>query len=189
VRRFASLMVILFFAGAAQGQTASPPIFPNRQLTPGSVDPSLTPSYLCSHPTSDRRRVPDSLRKKVFAAYHVPISAASKYEVDHFIPLALGGVNTCTDNPTCNLWPEPHQKSFWQIAPGGSETKDVLEGTLYRTMCNKHVAVKDSNWLNGARFAMTSNWQSAYQKYVGGTPGAETLQAKPARKSTRRIKH
>jgi hypothetical protein len=93
------------------------------------------------------------------------------------------------EQPTCNLWPEPHQKSFPQIAPGGSETKDVLEGTLYRTMCQNHVAVKDANWLNAARFAMTSNWQFAYQQYVGTAPSAPAAPPARIRKPAHKAKH
>jgi nicotinamide mononucleotide (NMN) deamidase PncC len=62
---------------------------------------------------------------------------------------------------------------------GGSQTKDVPEGTLYRTMCNKGVAVKDANRLDAARFAMTSDRQRAYQQYVGSVRRAPA--APPAR--------
>jgi len=70
----------VLLAGSAQAENTALRIFPEPQLTPGSIDPSRTPSYLCAHPTSDRRRVPTSLREKVFAAYNVPISTASSYE-------------------------------------------------------------------------------------------------------------
>jgi hypothetical protein len=187
--RWHAIWIWVLLAGSAQAQSTQLRIFPDPQLTPGSTDPALTPKFLCSHPTADRRRVPASLRKKVFAAYNVPISTASSYEVDHFIPLALGGVNTCTDKPTCNLWPQPHQKSFSQIAPWGSETKDVLEGALYRTMCNKGGALKDANWLSAARFAMTGNWQSAYYQYVGGPPSVQTAPPVRSKSSAHRVKH
>jgi hypothetical protein len=188
MRWFAILLWVLL-AGPAQAQGVAPRVLPDWHLTPGSIDPALTPKFLCSHPTSDRRNVPSGLRKQVFAAYNVPISTASKYEIDHFIPLALGGVNTCSDNPTCNLWPQPHQKSFPQIAPWGSETKDALEARLYRTMCSNHAAVKDANWLNNARVAMTSNWESAYQQYVGNAPGTQISQPSRSRKSKHSVKH
>jgi hypothetical protein len=87
-----------------------------------------------------------SLRKAVFAAYGVSFDDRGGYEVDHFLPLFLGGVNTCSDKATCNLWPQPHQKVYSQVAPWGSETKDKLETRLYNTMCVRktHTAVKDA---------------------------------------------
>jgi hypothetical protein len=151
----------------ALGQAQGLQLYPNRQLTPGAINPRLTPTYLCSHPTSDRRNVPVALKKQVFTAYHIPYEARPRYEVDHFVPLALGGVNTCSDNPTCNLWPQPHQKSFPQIAPWGSETKDVLEGALYRTLCARKKPARDAQWLDNARTAMASDWVHAYGVYVG----------------------
>jgi|SRR5262249_3574165 len=159
---FILAVLLLPIHGQAQGLR----IYPDRQLTPGAINPQLTPTYLCSHPTSDRRDVPDTLKKMVFAAYNIRYENRAQYEVDHFVPLALGGVNTCSDNPTCNLWPQPHQKSFPQIAPWGSETKDVLEATLYRTMCVRKKAVKDAQWLDTARVAMASDWERAYRDYV-----------------------
>jgi hypothetical protein len=134
--------------------------YPDMMLTSGSIDPTLTPEYICSHSTSERRSVTTALKKKVFAAYSVPFEDRANYEVDHFIPLALGGVNTCTDNPTCNLWPEPHQKSFPEIAPWGSETKDRLELRLYKMMCAGQISLHD------AQVAISTDWEAAYRQYV-----------------------
>ena len=97
--------------------------------------------------------------------------------------------HSCSNKPRCNLWPEPHQKSFPKISPGGSETKDVLEGTLYRTMCKKGVAVKDATWLSAARYAMTSNWEAAYQQYVGSAPTVLGAKRARSRKPKQVTKH
>src|SRR5262249_34961278 len=143
MRAFFFILGLILVASMAQAQSLS--IVPNFSLTRGAIDPSLTPSYLCSHPTSDRRNVGTALKKEVFAAYGISYEDRADYEVDHLIPLSLGGVNRCSDNPTCNLWPQPHQKSFPEIAPWGSETKDKLEARLYNTMCDRrtHTAVQD----------------------------------------------
>ena len=143
MRAFTVVVVgLLVLVGTADAQQLR--AYPDRALTPGSIDPSLTPKYICSHSTSERRSVNTALKKSVFAAYNVPFEDRANYEVDHFIPLALGGLNTCTDNPTCNLWPEPHQKSFPEIAPWGSETKDQLELRLYKMMCAGQISLHDA---------------------------------------------
>lgn len=148
--------------------------YPDMMLTPGSIDPSLKPEYICSHSTSERRSVNTALKKQVFAAYNIPFEDRADYEVDHFIPLALGGVNTCTDNPTCNLWPEPHQKSFPQIAPWGSETKDRLELRLYKMMCAGEISLHD------AQVAISGDWEVAYRQYVSEPLVASAIRAPTA---------
>ena len=169
----------LILAGTASAQ--QPPIYPNSDLTPGMIDQSLTPQYLCSHSSQDRRGVTTSLAKKVFKAYGILYDDHSSYEVDHFVPLFLGGVNTCPNNPTCNLWPEGHQADILAMAPWGSETKDVLEGVLYRTMCVKRGgvrrAVKDVQWLREAQSTMMSDWRQAYRRYICNDPVGKTPRA------------
>ncbi|MBX9766500.1 MAG: HNH endonuclease [Bdellovibrionales bacterium] len=47
------------------------------------------------------RKVKESLKTKIFAAYGVPSHCRQEYTIDHYIPLALGGTNHIN-----NLWPE-----------------------------------------------------------------------------------
>lgn len=173
-------LVAMVMAGPALAQV-QPPIFPDAGLTPGMIDQRLTPRYLCSHSAQDRRGVTQSLAKQVFAAYRVDYADHSAYEVDHFLPLFLGGVNNCSNSATCNLWPQPHQAQFPQIAPWGSETKDLLEGVLYRTMCpirNKvRHAAKDVQWLRDAQSAMIRDWRAAYRKFICDDPQGKTANA------------
>src|SRR5262249_7509840 len=86
--RIAIALLSLFVAGAAYAGDPATIYYPKQSLTPGVTHPKLTPKYLCSHPTSDRRLVPLALRKAVFAAYGVSHEDQANYEVDHFIPLA-----------------------------------------------------------------------------------------------------
>lgn len=181
---------LLLLTGPVQAQDQTRAIFPNHQLTPGGIDQRMfTPAYLCAHPTSDRRRVPLALRHEVFAAYGVSYDDHGNYEVDHFVPLSLGGVNSCPDNHTCNLWPQPHQKDYAQVAPWGSETKDKIEGKLYTEMCNTHThkAKKDAQWLVETRQALIDDWQSLYRQYFGEPSTGALRVAK--RKRARRRKH
>ncbi len=169
MRAFTMVVGLLLLMETADAQELR--AYPDRMLTPGSIDPSLTPEYICSHSTSERRSVTTALKKSVFAAYNVPFEDRANYEVDHFIPLALGGVNTCTDTPTCNLWPEPHQKSFPEIAPWGSETKDRLELRLYKMMCAGQISLHD------AQVAISTDWEVAYRQYVADPFSVATIGA------------
>ena len=70
------------------------------------------------------------------------------YELDHLIPLELGG------NPpdVRNLWPEPYEPR-----PGAHE-KDRLENYLKRQVCAGAMT------LAAAQKAISSNWVEAYRK-------------------------
>jgi len=76
---------------------------PDRGRTPGAIYPTAGPSQICVPGYSARvRQVSDTTRRAVFTAYAIPWSGHGAYEVDHLIPLELGG-----SNATTNLWPEP----------------------------------------------------------------------------------
>src|SRR5258708_25994605 len=87
MRAFTMVVGLLLLMETADAQELR--AYPDRMLTPGSIDPSLTPEYICSHSTSERRSVTTALKKSGFASYNVPFEHRANYEVDHFIPLAL----------------------------------------------------------------------------------------------------
>lgn len=161
------IVSLLLTIGSANAQGTG--AYPNPLLTHGAIDRTLTPEYICSHSTLERRSVTTVQKKKIFQAYGVPYEDRAGYEVDHFIPLSLGGVNTCirhdgSEDVTCNLWPQPHQKSFPEIAPWGSETKDKLEYRLYRLMCAGQISLQD------AQVAITADWEDGYRQHVAEPP-------------------
>lgn len=133
-------------------------VLPNRQLTPGRWDSSLTADYLCTHSTDERRNVTAATKHKVFASYQVTYpstpSQRGQWEVDHLVPLTLGGTND-----SANLWPEQ--------APGFHD-KDKLELRLHTLVCAK-VHPLD---LATAQRAMATDWKSAYRTYVVSTKPA-----------------
>lgn len=167
-RRFLVVALIVLLAelggsnpGAAAESQQS--IKPDAQLTPGAVrqDQTSSKNWICHHSTSEERNVALWLKKAVFKAYNVPWTDHDKYEVDHFVPLVLGGANKCTGNNTCNLWPQPHAKDFPGVAPWGSEAKDKLEAKLGRMVCANKLDLKT------AQDAIRSDWVGAYRKYLG----------------------
>jgi hypothetical protein len=70
-------------------------------------------------------------------------------EVDHLIPLELGGSNDMK-----NLWPQPDDPR-----PGSPE-KDQLENELHSQVCSGKMPLAD------AQKCITSNWAECWYKYV-----------------------
>lgn len=92
----------------------------------------------------------DSIKLKLMADNHFPASDASKYELDHFIPLALGGHPRSTEN----LWLQPWDGQW------GAHVKDRLERKLQLMVCAGKISLKE------AREAIQTNWIQAFKKYV-----------------------
>lgn len=76
------------------------------------------------------------------------LTDASAYELDHVVPLALGGHPT---NPK-NLRLQP-----WD-GPDGAHAKDVIETRMHRLVCSGLVTLKE------ARSCMAVRWQDCLEK-------------------------
>lgn len=60
--------------------------FPDHALTPGATFAGVTTGQVCTSGwASAHRSVSESLRHQVFAAYGIPYSTHSKYELDHLL--------------------------------------------------------------------------------------------------------
>jgi hypothetical protein len=121
---------------------------PDAACTPGAVFPDATPAQICVPGyTSKVRSVSTKLKKQIYTAYGIAYPPPTgSYELDHLIPLALGG-----SNDAANLFPEAADP-----APGFKE-KDVVEVYLYEEMCAGHVS------LGAAQALIAKNWLSVYQ--------------------------
>lgn len=82
----------------------------------------------------------------------VPQADAAKYELDHFIPLAVGG----HPRDIRNLWLQPWEGEW------GAKTKDRLEVKMKALVCAGRVS------LESAQEAIRVNWKAAYRRYVEG---------------------
>jgi hypothetical protein len=103
---------------------------------------------ICHQSTGTRRHVRAATHEAVFTSYGYPYPPApGAFEVDHLIPLALGG-----DNTEANLWPEPAEP-----LPGFHE-KDRVEDYLHREVC---AGAMD---LAAAQRAIATDWLSVYRK-------------------------
>jgi hypothetical protein len=128
---------------------------PDSTLTPGAVATTDTtivcaPGYATSvRPTGSIWR---RLKEEAYGEYSLPRGHRSTvdaygirhpaYEVDHLIPLELGGSPTDIHN----LWPEPIDSA---------RQKDKVENELHSLVCNGQVP------LTQAQEAIARNWKTA----------------------------
>jgi hypothetical protein len=117
----ALLTLTLFWNLCVLGQQPKP-LLPDPKLTPGDVfDVTIrdirTPGY-----SRKVGAVPRSLRHGAYRKYGITSPNPGDYQLDHLIPLCLGGSNSIR-----NLWPQSYRTSPWN-----AHVKDVLE----RRTCN-----------------------------------------------------
>ena len=154
-----SILAVLLVAAfaipaAAQDPAAVAPIMPNRQLTPGDTLPVTLADIQVKGYSSKVRNVPIAVKRAVYASYGIAHWVTGEYEVDHLIPLSLGGSNS-----TKNLWPESYQTEPWN-----AHTKDQLEYKLLTLVRAGKVDLKV------AQHDIATDWVAAYKKYVNPTP-------------------
>jgi hypothetical protein len=155
LRAFAFL---LFLAQVVLAQQPTP-IVPDPKLTPGDTF-EVTVQDLCVRGyTKKVRNVPAEMKREVYEEYGITSHGSGDYEVDHLIPLELGGSNSIK-----NLWLESHRTSPWN-----AQVKDRLEGKLHELVCNGQLDLKT------AQQAIAANWIEAYQKYVSPNPPTSRL--------------
>ena len=94
---------------------------PDSACTPGAVM-TTDLDTICHTDTGPRRNVPASVHKEAFTTYgYTYPQAKGTFEVDHLIPLELGG-----DNVIANLWAEPATPT------PGFHQKDLVENYLHK---------------------------------------------------------
>jgi hypothetical protein len=108
------LSLIALWAISANAQQSSP-ILPDSRLTPGDTFDVSGQDVCVVGYTKRVRAVPQEIKEEVYREYGITSHGRGEYEIDHLIPLELGGSNSIK-----NLWPEsysvcltPHQK--WSL--------------------------------------------------------------------------
>jgi len=124
---------------------------PDRHLTPGSLLAASTRGRVCTPGYSASvRYVTAATRRQVFAAYGIAYPPPTgAYELDHLIPLELGGGNAAS-----NLWPQPYHHSA-----GSADVKDHLENHLHALVCAGQLG------LTAAQHAIAGDWWTAAATY------------------------
>ena len=106
----------------------------------------------CQHAGENRGHMTGERRDEVLRRYGLPPGTHPDYEIDHLIPLCLGG----SDDPS-NLWPQPRRRIE---ATWNAEAKDRLE----RKVCDLTCAGQNDD-ITAAQEDFASDWIAAYQKY------------------------
>ena len=110
--RFTSILVgSLVVSLCTPASAAEPPSLPDPIMTPGAIDPAATRDVVCNGTARDRRHVTAAMKAEVLASYNIPDIQSPFFEIDHLVPLAIGGANT-----VANLWPEPWGGTFGSVS-------------------------------------------------------------------------
>ena len=144
---------------ASSGGRGQP--LPDPRCTPGAVDTAVTQASLLDtvcrrggYTSSVRppRQVTDAAKRRMLAAYGMPRSQSSKVELDHLVPLALGG-----SSDVRNLWPEPNRLTAGHTNLGGyaANDKDIVEVYLFHAVCTRKAQ------LTAAQNAIAGDWTTA----------------------------
>jgi len=129
---------------------------PDPRCSPGAYYTGLTKAVICSpnFRTASVDNVSQAIKVKVKAAYGLlPHNYAKALEIDHIVPLVIGG-----SNEIANLFPEKRD------AHPGYEAKDRLELKLHQLVCN------GSMKLRSAQKQIAANWQALYREVFGRAP-------------------
>jgi hypothetical protein len=97
----------------------------------------------------------EGVKGKLLREQSLPPERSKDYELDHRIPLALGGHPRSLKNLALQLWD----------GPDGAKTKDRLEVKMQKLVCANRLL------LDVARKEIYWDWQKAYRTYIGPSSG------------------
>jgi hypothetical protein len=153
------LIVVLSLACLTCSAPAQSGSLPDPRLTPGDVL-EVSQADICAHGyTKLVRDVPVAVKRQAYKEYGRAKVKDRCCEVDHLIPLELGGSNRLK-----NLWPEPYDIEW------NAKVKDRLENRLHAMVCAGEMD------LPAAQRAIATDWVAAYKLYIAQSPDV-----KPAR--------
>ncbi|SRR6266496_2536814 len=131
---------------------------PNPKLTPGAIR-TTNAVEICADTfrAGPYRHTTAAMKKQVCRSYgvaHCP--QLDVMEIDHLIPLELGGADEIT-----NLWPEmaEYRSHGVHFAPG-FHVKDQLENELHRRVCRGKMGLPE------AQACIAKNWVQCYDRII-----------------------
>jgi hypothetical protein len=147
------LVALTLLLWSAWGPAHAQAVVPDPTLTPGAV--RTTDAFdVCSHGTAQLRHMSRERSDAIMADHGLPGGRHPDYEIDHLIPLGIGGADSDS-----NLWPEPRVS----IEPEwNAERKDQLEAKLRALVCAGRLDIVV------AQRAVADDWTEAWLRYVGG---------------------
>jgi hypothetical protein len=149
-KKFPLLWAIIIFWFLIMLAFANAGTLPDKNLTGGSVR-TLNLDLACGHAKENRGPMTNTRRDKILTEYGLPSGTHPDYEIDHLIPLCLGGADDDS-----NLWAQPRRtiEETWN-----AEAKDRLEHHLCSMVCRGDVEISD------AQEAIATDWIKAYHEY------------------------
>lgn len=150
-------IIALGFGFALAIAEESPPIVPNDSLTPGLVadtDETKVCGFEYGQSYSKRhRQTTREMKAEVYRSYGIS-RAGRSFEVDHRVPLSLGGADDVQ-----NLWPEAGftHPSF--------HDKDRLELYVWEAVCKRHAMS-----LSDGQAIFLGDWTVGYRQIFGRGP-------------------
>lgn len=145
-----TILLSAYLLFAATSAIAGDPILPNPKLTPGAVLTTNTSLICQSGYSRSVRHTSGQLKHKVYVEYGIE-AKSGYYEVDHLIPLGIGGADLRE-----NLWPESRDTQPWN-----ANIKDRLENYLHVEVCAGRIPIAQ------AQKDIAADWMAAYRKYLG----------------------
>lgn len=149
-----ALLVAAFWVPLLLGRAfGADAILPDHKLTPGLLRPDATAQQLCAKGFTTRRyrHTTAAMKATVYREYGRTKKPGVCCEVDHLVPLELGGADDVK-----NLWPQPYEP-----VPGAHQ-KDLVEDCLHRLVCTGKVSLPD------AQHRLIANWYAEYDREKRG---------------------
>jgi len=134
---------------------------PDPRCTPGEIIPGNTADVVCNPRWSTRSirgsGIGPAEKRALYRVYNIshPRPRDGSCEVDHLIPLELGGADSFA-----NVWPQCYSEGA--TGPGAA-AKDDLENALWHRVCVEH-----SLSLKEAQRELANDWIQAWN--VAGRP-------------------
>jgi len=147
-------------------------VLPDPAFTPGALNPEVTQATIsetiCTTGWTSTVRPPESYTERIkhledqqggtvsfggvtyqVHGFELSDPDISHFELDHLIPLELGG----SPADPANLWMEPYERPEGTAALGtGSQTKDKVEDAARAAVCAGRVSLAD------AQRRIVANW-------------------------------
>lgn len=138
-------------------------VIPRHDLTPGATDGRVTQENIgetiCTAEWVDRNQPSASYttptKTKQIAAYGYSTYAIENFELDHLVPLQLGGDPTAI----ANVWPQPWEARRERLVPEGwgAETKNTLESRLHTAVCRRELPLAEAQRAVADDWIVTAN--------------------------------
>lgn len=149
MRTIALSLALLFNLSAVALPQERRPYLPDPKLTPGDTIP-VTKEEVCGNtPTALVDVISVGVKGQVFDRHGISTASPRSYNIDHLIPVKLGGSNSIK-----NLWPQPLSGEWNYVL------KNKLEKELIKKVCRGELELRT------AQQEIATDWISAYEKYV-----------------------